>query len=81
MDDDGQVLVFEVLVEQVAQLRLRPDQVHPDGQRAAGQDCPPDLRLGSFVGTDGVKRDVGEHAESLQIYFAASLTSSTARPL
>ena len=61
VDDDGQVFVFEVLVEQVAQLRLRPDQMDPHGQSAAGEDGPANLRLGSFVGTYGVKRDVGEH--------------------
>ena len=61
VDDDGQVFVFKMLVEQVAQLRLRPNQVDPHGQSAAGEDGPANLRLGSFVGTYGVKRDVDEH--------------------
>ena len=38
VDDDGQVFVFKKLVEQVAQLRLGPDEMHAHGQRAAGED-------------------------------------------
>ena len=54
VDDDGQVFVFKMLVEQVAQLRLRPDEMHAHGQRAAGEDGSPDLRFGSLIGTNGV---------------------------
>jgi hypothetical protein len=78
VDDDGQVLVFEVLVEQVAQLRLGPDEMHAHGQRAAGEDGSANLRLGSLIGTNGVERDVGKHRNWS---YLASFTSSTARPL
>ena len=61
VDDDGQVFVVEVFVEQVAQLRLGPDEMDAHGQSAAGEDRPANLRLRSFVGTYGVKRDVDEH--------------------
>ena len=79
VDHDGQVFVVEVFVQKVAQLRLRPNQMDPHRQSAAGEDRPPNLRLGSFVGTYGVKSNVDEHRCS--DYLAASLTSSTARPL
>jgi hypothetical protein len=87
VDDDGQVFVFENLVEKIAKFRLRPNQVDPHGQFAAGEDGPANLRLWSFVGTYGVKNDVCEHRGSgyhwlaLPDYLAASLTSRTARPL
>jgi hypothetical protein len=63
VDDDGQVFVFvfEMLIEQVAELRLGPDQMDSHGESAAGKDGSPDLRLGSLIGTNGVKRDVGKH--------------------
>src|ERR1700690_2466216 len=50
-----------MLVQKIAQLRLRPYQVNPDGQSPAGEDRPPDFRLWCFVGTYGVERDVDEH--------------------
>ena len=61
MNHDGQVFVLKVLVEQVAQFRLRPHQVHTHGQIPAGQDSSPNFRLGSLVRAHGVKRDVDEH--------------------
>jgi hypothetical protein len=61
VDDDGEVFVFEMLVEQVTELGLRPDEMDPHGKSAAGKDGSPDLRLGSLVSTNGVKRDIGEH--------------------
>ncbi len=61
VDDDGQVFVVEMLVEQVAQLGLRPHQVDAHGQAAAGEDGPANLRLRSFVGPYGVENDVDEH--------------------
>ena len=65
----GRSSFFEVLVEQVAQLRLGPDQMDPHRQGAAGEDRPANLRLGSFVGTYGVKRDVGEHRNEVLLCF------------
>ena len=79
VDDDGQVFVVEVFIEEVAQLRLGPDEVHAHGEGAAGEDRPANLRFRSFVGTYGVERNVDEHGGS--VYFAASLMSRTARPL
>jgi hypothetical protein len=64
VDDDGQIFVFEMFVQKVAQLRLRPNQVDPHRQSAAGENRPANLRLWSFVGTYGVKRDVDEHGRS-----------------
>ena len=61
VDDDGQLFVFEVLVELVAQLLLGADQMHAHRQRPAGKDGATDLRLGSLIGTNRVKDDVGEH--------------------
>jgi hypothetical protein len=61
VDDDGQIFVFQVFVQKVAQLRLRPNQVDPHGQSLAGEDGPANLRLGSFVGAYGVKRNIDEH--------------------
>jgi hypothetical protein len=79
VDHNRQFFVFEMLVEQVVQLRLRPHQVHTHGQGAAGEDRSLDLRLGSLVRTHGVKRNVVEHQAGF--YLTASLTSKTARPL
>ncbi len=79
VDHDGQIFVFEVLVQKVAQLGFRPNQMDAHGQASAGEDRPPNLRLWSFVGTYGVKRNINEHGCS--VYFAASLMSRTARPL
>ncbi len=86
VDDDGQVLVFEVLVEQVAEFGFRPDEMNANRQGPAGQDRPPDLGFRRFVGAYGVERDVDEHRwerchRLAQNYFAASLVSSTCRPL
>ena len=64
VDDDGQLLVFEVLVQQVAKLGGWPYQVHTDRQLAASHDSALDLGLGGLVGTDCVKNDVDEHAAS-----------------
>ncbi len=61
VDDDGQVFVVEVLVEQIAQLGLRPNQVDAHGQAAAGENGPANLRLRSFVGPYSVESDVDEH--------------------
>jgi hypothetical protein len=35
--------------------------VDPHGQSLAGEDGPANLRLGSFVGAYGVKRNIDEH--------------------
>ena len=61
VDHDGQIFVFQVFVQKVAQLRLRPNQMDPHRQSAAGENRPANLRLWSFVGTYGVKRNVDEH--------------------
>ena len=61
MNDDGQVFIFKMLIEQVAKFRLGPNQMDPHGKSAASEDSPPDLGLRSLVGTNGVKRNVGEH--------------------
>jgi hypothetical protein len=61
MDDDGQVFIFKMLIEQVAELRLGTDQMDPHWKSAASEDSPLDLRLGSLIGANGVKRDVSEH--------------------
>jgi hypothetical protein len=50
-----------MFVQQIAQFRLRPNQVDPHRQTLAGLDGPPNLRLRSFIGTYGVKSDVYEH--------------------
>ena len=49
MNDDGQLFVLKVLVQQIAQLRLRPNQMDPDRQRLAGENRPANLRLWCFV--------------------------------
>jgi hypothetical protein len=49
VDDDGQVFVFEVLVEQIAQFRLRPNEMHAHRQGTAGEDRPMNLGFRSFV--------------------------------
>jgi hypothetical protein len=54
VDDDGQVFIAQKLVEEVAQLRLRPNQVDTNRKRLAGEDRPANLRFRSFVGTYGV---------------------------
>jgi hypothetical protein len=79
VNHDGEIFIFEVLVEQVAELRLGSDQMDAHRQASAGENRPPDLRLWSFVGTYGVERNVNEHGCS--IYLTASLMSRTARPL
>jgi hypothetical protein len=43
-----------MLVEQIAQLHLGPDEMDAHGQSAAGKDGSPDLRLGSLIGAYGV---------------------------
>ncbi len=78
VDDDGEVFIFKVLIEEVAELGLGTDQMDPHGKSATGEDGSLDLRLGSLVGTNCVKRDVGEHWVG---FYFASFTSSTARPL
>jgi hypothetical protein len=61
VNDDGKVFVFEVLVEQVAQFRLRPYEVDPHRQSPAREDGPAKLGLGCFIGTYRIQRDVNEH--------------------
>ena len=61
MDDDGQILVVQMFVQQVAQLRLRPHKVYTHRQSAAGEYRPAYLRFGSLVGAYCVKRNVDEH--------------------
>ena len=60
MDDDGEVFVFEVLIQEVAELRLGTDQVHTHGQVLARLNRAADLGLGSFVRAEGVQRDIDE---------------------
>ena len=60
MDDNGQVFIVQVLVEQIAQLRLGPNQVDPHREAARGKNRPANLRFRSFVGTEGVQRDVDD---------------------
>ena len=50
-----------MFVQKVAQLRFRPDEMDPDRQGAAGEDGAANLRLWSFIGAYGVKRDIDEH--------------------
>ncbi len=61
VDDDGQVFFFEVFVEEVAELGFGPNEMHPDRERAAGKNRPPDLGFGCFVGTYCVQRNIDEH--------------------
>jgi hypothetical protein len=68
VDDDRQVLVVQVLVEEIVQLRLRPNQVDPYGQSLASEDSPAKLRLGSFVGAYGVKRNIDEHGRGKLLF-------------
>ena len=49
MDDDRQVFVFEMLVQQIAELAFRPNQMHPHRKRAAGFNGAANLRFRSFV--------------------------------
>jgi hypothetical protein len=78
VDNDGQVFIFKILIEKVAKLRLRTDQMDPHRKSATSEDGSLNLRLGSLIGTNGVKRDVGEHW--VGDYFA-SFISRTERPL
>jgi hypothetical protein len=61
VDNNGQVFVSQQLIEQIVQFWLRPNQVDPNGQSPAGEHSPANLRLRSFVGAYGVKRDIDEH--------------------
>src|SRR6266567_8007128 len=81
LDGDGQVLILEVLVEQVAQLRLRPNEMDPYRKGAAGKDGAPNLRLRGLVAAECVQRYVDQHVLALAGNYLASLTSRTARPL
>ena len=80
MDDDGQVLVFEVLIELIAQFWFGTNQMNAYRKRAAGQNSSTNLRFRCFVRTTGVKRDVDEQRRCSD-YLTASLVSSTERPL
>ncbi len=62
VNHDRQVFVFQLFVQNVAQLRLRSNQMDTHWQSAAGEDRPANLRLRSFVGTYGIERNVNEHA-------------------
>ena len=61
VDNYRQVFIFKLLVEKVAQLRLRSNRMDTHRQSLAGKNRPPNLRLRSFVGTYGVKRNIDEH--------------------
>jgi hypothetical protein len=65
VNDDGQVIVAQSLIQKIVQLRLRTHQVDPNRQRFAGEDRPTNLRFRSFVGAYCVKRDVNEHGRLL----------------
>jgi hypothetical protein len=69
VDDNGQIFVFEIFVQQAAQLSLGSNEVDPYGQSTAGEDRSPYLRLGSLVGTYGVKSYVDEHGARLLGFF------------
>jgi hypothetical protein len=69
VNHDGKVFVFEVFVQQVAQLSLGSNEMDPYGQSTAGEDRSPYLRLGSLVGTYGVKGYVDEHGARLLGFF------------
>jgi hypothetical protein len=43
--------------------------VDTDGQSAAGEDGPANLRLGSFIGAYGIKRDIDEHGRKKLLGF------------
>jgi hypothetical protein len=61
MDDDGQIFIFQMFVQKIAQFRLGSNQMDPHRQSSAGEDSPANLRLWSFVGTYGVERNVNKH--------------------
>jgi hypothetical protein len=61
VNDEGQVFVSQHFIEQIAQFCLRPNQVDTNWQSLAGENRPANLRLGSFVGAYGVKRNINEH--------------------
>ena len=61
VDHDRQVFIFQMFVQKIAKLRLRPNQMDPHRQSLAREDRSSNLRLWSFVGTYGVKRNVDEH--------------------
>jgi len=60
MDHDRQVLIFQMLVEQVAQLRLRADQVDAYRKRAAGKNRAAYLRLRRLVRANRVESNIGK---------------------
>jgi hypothetical protein len=79
-DGDGQIFVFEMLVEQIADFGLRADQVDSNGEHTARKNCPTNLRFGGLVTAECVQRYVDEHGGSSSGY-RVSFTSRTARPL
>ena len=58
VDDDRQIFVFEILIQQVAQLRLRTDQMHAHRQSPASLNGAANLRLRSFVRAKSVQRNI-----------------------
>jgi hypothetical protein len=43
--------------------------VDPDGQSPAGENRPANLRLGSFIGAYGIKRNIDEHGRGILLGF------------
>jgi hypothetical protein len=80
VDDDGKIFVFKVLVQKVAQLRLRPNQMDPHWQSLASEDRSPDLRLWCFVGAYGVKRNVDEHVALPRMMYPEPTALKSTRP-
>ena len=64
VDDDRQVFIFKVFIKQIAQFRLRPDQMNAHRKCPSCEDRSPDLGFGCFIGTYCIKRDVDEHGGS-----------------
>jgi hypothetical protein len=60
VDDDGQIFVFQILVQQIAQLRLGTDQMHTHRKSPASLNRAANLRLRSFVRAKSVERDIDQ---------------------
>jgi hypothetical protein len=69
VDDDGQIFASQHVIEEIAQLLLRPNQVDANGQSLAGEDGPANLRLGSFIGANSIKRNIDEHGREKLLGF------------
>jgi hypothetical protein len=82
VDDDGKVLVFEVLVEEVAELGFGSNEMDADGEGVWQARIAPRIS-----GSGALSEPTASSAMSMSVaiarsdYLAASLVSSTWRPL